>query len=155
MESLEHLGSKYIFQNIFQIFFVRKKLEIFWSKKNNNRKNENFDRFFWGDQKIFFYFSDQKFSFFSIIIFSTKKISTFFGQIFFDDQKTLWHFQKNIFRSQMFQRFQKSYLENCAMRPGIRVPAIFKKVVKSSWSSFRFCSKTRFWQPQPRGAAPL
>ena len=29
-----------------------------------------------------------------------------------------------LLRSKNFQRFQKSYLENCAMRPGIQVPVI-------------------------------
>ena len=48
-----------------------------------------------------------------------------------DEKKNSEIFLKNIFQSQMFQRFQKPYLENCAMRPGIRVPVI-KKVVKSS-----------------------
>ena len=53
----------------------------------------------------------------------TPKVHTFifilfFDRIFFDqkffDEKIFDH----IFRSQIFSRFQKSHLENCAMRPG-------------------------------------
>ena len=46
----------------------------------------------------------------SFLIFSTKKISQFFLGY--------------LFRSKIFPRFQKSHLENCAMRPGIQVPVI-------------------------------
>ena len=62
------------------------------------------------------FFFDQNFS--RLFFFGPKFLknvfrSNFFGQTFFDEKNF-----DHIFRFKKSQRFQKSHLENCAMRPG-------------------------------------
>ena len=53
-----------------------------------------------------------------------KKSTTSF-RICFDEKSFAQHFGGYLFRSQISPRFQKSHLENCAMRPGTQIPVIY------------------------------
>ena len=94
------------------IFFDQKYFLVekyFWSKKKSSKismKKNPIKKYFRPTKKI-----DQKKS--------TTSFRIFFEEKMFD-QKFLGY----LFRSQNFPRFQKSHLENCAMRPGIQVPMI-------------------------------
>ena len=109
-------------------FFYRKKIVV---KIDENSKFWNFDFFskFFRNFKIlnFHWFFQRKFFREKNRIFFVKKKRQNSFRVFFDDFFFAQFFLGHLFRSQISPRFQKSHLENCAMRPGAS-PGQNKKV---------------------------
>ena len=85
------------------------KVEKSLVENNNNRKMKISIDFLGEIKKYSFTFPINIFHFFRSLFFRPTFFQLFSGK-FFSDEKNLKYFLKNIFRSQMFQRFQKSYL---------------------------------------------
>ena len=83
-------------------------------------KIENFD-FFRKNRKFrIFDFHRLFHRTFSRFFFISKNVFCFFAQIFFHFEKICFWFYFLLYRSEIFQRFQKSYLENHASKLKIR-----------------------------------